>query len=189
MNEEEAERELWRREKAPDWAMTIESIRELEVKYSGQLPVKVLGDDGHEAMVSMGARMKALHQLAMGETGGRWRDSPYTYLAWRRIHHPKMTEEERAARERFQSERFYGLAAQNLRIVGLGERLIELMPEVQDSRAVVMARRWLREGKRWALILGGKGGSGKSVASLAMWPCFIRNCATVSAWPQGVAAT
>lgn len=164
MNQEDAEREVWRREQAPDWAMTIEAIRMLESKYAGRLPVAVLGDDGKETMVSMGARMKALHTLAMAETGGRWQDSPYTYQAWRRLHHPTMGDEERKARERIQSERFYGMAAQNLRIVGLGERLIDLMPDVQDSRAVVMARRWLREGKRWALILGGKGGSGKSVA-------------------------
>jgi DNA replication protein DnaC len=160
-------RERWIRFEAPEWAFTIEAYRHLYDRYSTKVPARELYPDGRETEASMGRRATAAYTLGLAETGTSWKESPYTYAALRRQLQPLEKREERELRERISVEKFHSQAPEMLKSMGIGERLVEVLGDPTHTRETLLVSRWLTEGRRWAFILSGVGGAGKSVA-LAM---------------------
>ena len=160
--DEPGAREAWRTHEAPEWAVPIEELERLKALLSSRIKPPALGPDGealpsskisraHQAVAAARATGEAV--LTYGELRKQQRRDP---SAWSQA---ELAAHNAAAAERFHSDTPRALAA-----MGLGERAISQMAEVEETDPVRWVRTWLGTGKRWAFILSGIGGSGKTVA-------------------------
>lgn len=179
-------RDHWRRFGAPPWAIPIEQLEMLKATHESKLTRRKFvkdaeGNDTTEELLSSKIlRAVEAVALAKAENGCKLRNAPWTYgdpkgqppdatgpwVGWRQAQQMpgSLTGSERALANKLALERFHDGTPRALGKMGVGERLVEALADLVDTEPVVWVRTWLTTGKRWAFVLTGPGGTGKSVA-------------------------
>jgi len=165
------EREDWVRgvpaKGAPEYLHPIEDIRKWQAQFADQVRLPEYGPDGKETVQSLAWRAADAVKAARLAAGFRLheRGELESYASLRRRMGWSSANPEDIRRTASQAiERFHEQLPRAMASMGVGARCIEALADLVETDPVKWVRAWLDTGRRWALILTGAGGSGKSIA-------------------------